>query len=79
MKVCPFTVSYIYAILQHSHEKFRLDLEINVLFSNFWHSTSVIVRLSFLLILELRLYGSLPLNMPIPMFLLPFLQFILCS
>ena len=28
---CPFTVSYIYAILQQIYVQFRLDLEINVL------------------------------------------------
>ena len=31
MKVCPFIVSYIYAILQQIYVQFRLDLEINVL------------------------------------------------
>ena len=30
MKVCPFTVSYIYAILQEMYVQFCLDLEINV-------------------------------------------------
>jgi len=30
MKVCPFTDSYIYAILQKMYVQFCLDLEINV-------------------------------------------------
>ena len=39
MKVYPFIVCYIYAVLQQIQEQFCLDLEINVLLIKFRHST----------------------------------------
>ena len=49
-----FTVSYVDAIFQQIYLQFCCCLEISVLLIKFWHSIRVIVRLSVLLILELR-------------------------